>query len=215
MIQHLTSIVAIDQQGAIGCKNRLPWSIKSDMAFFRKTTSGNCVVMGRKTHESIGGPLCNRKNVVLSHSSVLFPSTDDNKLANSIEEALTVVDSFACPQAYVVGGAATYDEFAPLVDRYLVTMVDHIAVDADAFLSNEIRAELEGWQAHEIAKFVAEPGRDEFAFRIMAFDAPDAYERQELRKAMIHQYRHLGKRVGPRVRRTIMQQPASQTAFSF
>lgn len=188
MLQHLTSIVAIDRHGAIGCKNRLPWTIKSDLSFFRRTTLGNTVIMGRKTYDSIGGCLKGRTNLVLSHNSVLFRPSESCRLVNSVSETLAAAFSLNEDNTYIIGGAATYTEFAPLVDRYLVTVVEHVAPDADAFLSDEIMQEYSAWPCEEIASFPAEEGRDEFPFRIISYSAPDGRERSEARKALAHQY---------------------------
>ena len=216
MIEHLTSIVAIDRRGAIGCKNHLPWSIKNDMKFFRRTTTGHTVVMGRKTYDSIGGCLTNRRNLVLSHTFGLFASSDDCKPVNSLEETMAEAVNIGDTETYVIGGAATYSVFAPFVDRYLVTQVDHVAEDADAFLSPELLGEFKGWQAEEVANYPALEGVDQFGFRIMQFDAPDAFERRELRKAMAHQW--LGSNAktksGPARARSASLK-AAQAAFSF
>lgn len=216
MIEHLTSIVAIDKHGAIGCNNRLPWSIKSDMAFFRKTTMGNTVIMGRKTYESIGGCLKGRANLVLSHSYGLFSSTPTCTLVNSVEETMASALTNGGLDTFVIGGAATYSEFSQLVDRYLVTLVDHSAMDADAFLSQKIRQEFGGWQAEEIAHYPAEPGRDEFPFRIVSFMAPDALERRETRKALANQF--LDKRLNQtqkKARHRAAPDKSAQAAFLF
>jgi dihydrofolate reductase len=188
MHQHLTSIVAIDAQGAIGCKNRLPWSIKSDMAFFRATTLHNAVIMGRRTYESIGGCLRDRKNLVLSHSAVLFESTENCKLVNSVDEALAAASRVSDGETFVIGGAATYSEFAPYVDSYLVTVVEHHVEDADAFLEQDILAEFGSWPSEEIGRYPATPGRDQFAFRILRYSAPDAAERAEKREAIARSF---------------------------
>lgn len=216
MLDHLTSIVAIDRQGAIGCKNQLPWSIKSDMAFFRKTTMGNTVVMGRKTHESIGGCLKGRKNLVLSHRFDLFPSTEDCMLVNFVEEAMVAAAGHTGRESFIVGGAATYLAFSEYVDRYLVTFVEHETSEADAFLSSEILDEFNGWQAEEVASFPQSEGKDQFAFRIMRFDAPDAMERREARKAVTNQWleRLKSGRILKAPRKGAMDKSA-QTAFSF
>lgn len=216
MRQHLTSIVAIDRNGAIGCKNELPWSIKSDMAFFRKTTLGNVVIMGRKTFQSIGSPLKGRSNLVLSHSSLLFASTDQCRLVNSVEESLVAASAVKQQEAFVIGGAATYLEFAPVVDRYLVTFVDHVAPDGDAFLAQSIRDALPEWKAREIANLPAVPGQDEFAFRIVEFMAPDEDARRQKRNKMIDVI--LNKRLNAKSRRggtRNAQASAAQEAFFF
>lgn len=215
MREHLTSIVAIDRQGAIGCQNRLPWSIKSDMAFFRKTTMGNNVIMGRKTYESIGGCLKGRMNLVLSHNAILFQSTETCRLTNSIDESLAVASSLEAGGTFVVGGGATYSEFAQYVDQYLVTVVEHQTADADAFLSSEIREEYGSWPCEEVCCFPAEPGRDEFAFRIVRYTAPDAAERIEHRKAIANRF--LAKRLNQPSKSTYRRspRPSGQEAFLF
>lgn len=185
MAVRLTSIVAIDHNGAIGCRNELPWKLKSDMAFFRSTTLNHTVIMGRKTFDSIGAPLAKRKNIVLSHNSLLFPSTPDLQLALSVEEALSRASVIRSREVFVVGGAATYQEFAHLVDRYLVTVVDHTAEGADAFLSQQIRDELEAWEIKTISTHRASPDVDQYGFTVFEVAAPDADERADIRQRMI------------------------------
>lgn len=216
MRQNLTSIVAIDRNGAIGCKNRLPWTIKSDMAFFRRTTMDNNVIMGRKTYESIGGCLKGRRNLVLSHNRKLLSSTDTCKLVNSLEEAMAYILRASEKETFVIGGAATYQEFSKFVDRYLVTIVEHTSHDADSFLSEEIRTEFGDWPSIEIAAFPADPGRDQFSFRIIEYSAPDAEERRELRKALAHQFITKDQRL-PNSKRSNRQSSAvrDQAAFLF
>lgn len=213
MPDRLTSIVAIDRNGAIGCQNRLPWSIKSDLRFFKKTTLDHSIIMGRKTFESIGGPLKGRRNLVLSHNAVLFSSTPECALVLSVAETLAVSQG---SETFVIGGAATYSAFAPLVDRYIVSIVDHVAHGADAFLADEIRDEFSAWPTRELGSFPAQAGLDEFGFRILEFLAPDAVERNEHRKAIANQY--LAKRlnsVPPRVRNRSIKDRVGQSAFAF
>ncbi|MBU3992210.1 MAG: dihydrofolate reductase [Alphaproteobacteria bacterium] len=216
MFQHLTSIVAIDRHGAIGCKNRLPWSIKSDMAFFRKSTMGKSIIMGRKTYESIGGCLKGRHNLVLSHNSRVFESSETCRLVNSVKEALAAATQQGGAETFVIGGATTYSEFAPYVDRYLVTIVDHSAADADAFLDEHVVSEFNRWQAHEIARFPAVSGQDEFAFKIVEFSAPDAHERVEMRKALANRFleKHLNQ-VHAKGRSKATKDKSAQAAYSF
>lgn len=177
-VKPLTAIVALDRNGAIGCQNRLPWAIKSDMAFFRRTTMGHIVVMGRKTHASIGGCLKGRQNIILSHSAELFPTTENCNFVSAVSEALALVQSSAATEAFVVGGANTYEQFAEFVDRYLVTFVDHEAEDADAFLSSNVREAFSSWKTEELGCFPAVEGQDQFAFKIFSFTAPDIAYRQ-------------------------------------
>ena len=184
MTARLTSIVAIDRHGAIGCRNALPWNLKSDMAFFRATTMNHSVIMGRKTYDSIGKPLAGRKNIVLSHNGLLFDSTPECHLALSVAEGLARAQQNRSREVFVIGGAATYSEFAPLVDRYLVTVVDHVVPEADAFLSADILSEINDWASEQIHTAEARPGFDDFGFKILELFAPDAEERSARRRQL-------------------------------
>ena len=215
-IERLTSIVAIDQDGAIGCRNSLPWRLKSDMAFFRETTSGNTVIMGRKTYDSIGGCLPNRKNIVLSHNGVLFPSTPNCQLALSLGEALARAGQSRNREVFVIGGAVTYAQFTNFVDRYLVTIVDHKAPDADAFLSPEILDQLEGWSSTELASHPASLGRDQFGFKVFELQAPNVAERQEIRASIVDKYLDKNKKSqNPRPKAPRESNNFSQDTFAF
>jgi dihydrofolate reductase len=185
MREHLTSIVAIDQNGGIGCQNRLPWALKSDMAFFRRTTMAQTVIMGRKTYESIGGCLPGRNNLILTRKASLYSSEPTCIFTPSITDALVESYDFGCDETFVIGGSATYLEFAELVDRYIVTFVDFVSQDADAFLSNSIRSEWSAWDCEEIASYPSSAGRDQFSFKILAFTAPNAKQRSVQRKNMV------------------------------
>lgn len=212
----LTSIVAIDVRGAIGCRNQLPWRLKSDMAFFRSQTLDNAVVMGRKTYDSLGRKcLPKRKNVVLSHNNVLFDSTPDCRLALSVDEALFLLSSFGRPQAYVIGGAVTYREFASLVDRYLVTIVDHEVRDADAFLSESILTSLREWERAEIASFPRANDTDDFAFSVYEIVAPDAQARSAERARRIATYKSKFGQAGKANKKRSFKSQSYQDAFAF
>lgn len=188
-VRQLTSIVAIDLRGAIGCDNTLPWRLKNDMAFFREKTTGNTVVMGRKTYNSIGSrPLPRRNNIVLSHNSVLFDAVPACQLVLSVDEALYRAEQNADDEIFVIGGAQTYEQFDSLVDRYLVTVVDHEVPNADAFLSNRVLQSFRGWDRSEVARFQASDDQDEFAFSIFEVSAPDVAKRRHIRQQMIENY---------------------------
>jgi dihydrofolate reductase len=185
----LTSIVAIDVKGAIGCRNALPWSLKSDMAFFRRQTTGNAVIMGRKTYESIGGPLPKRQNIVLSHNNVLFNDTPECKLALSVNEALFQATECKVNEVFVIGGAQTYAQFSELVERYLVTVVRHEAHDADAFLNTTILTNFADWGGQLLESFPSSDGRDQYAFDIFEMTPPNVEERRDMQASAIERYR--------------------------
>ena len=83
----ISIIVAVAQNGTIGDKNSLLWHIREDMKFFRTTTSGHPVIMGRKTYESLGRPLPNRTNVVISRQSL---EIEGCRVVHSLEEAIAL-----------------------------------------------------------------------------------------------------------------------------
>lgn len=112
-------IVAIAQNGTIGDKNALLWHIKEDMRFFRTTTSGHPVIMGRKTFESLGSkPLPKRTNIVITRAEREFEGA---LTAHSLEEAIRMAGDDE--EIFIMGGAQIYREALPVVDRMYITHV--------------------------------------------------------------------------------------------
>ena len=112
-------IVAIAQNGTIGDKNSLLWHIKEDMRFFRTTTSGHAVVMGRKTFESLGSkPLPKRKNIVITRADRSFEGAFT---AHSLEEAIAMAEGDE--EIFIIGGAQIYAEALSVADRMYITRV--------------------------------------------------------------------------------------------
>ncbi len=128
-------IVAVDQNWAIGCGNRLLVSIPSDMKFFRETTMGKVVIMGRKTLESFPGgrPLPGRTNIVLTRKADLQVS--GAKVCQSIEEVLKAVEGYADEDVFVIGGSSIYKQMLPYCSLAHVTKIDH-AYEADSYFPN-------------------------------------------------------------------------------
>ena len=188
-MKSLTSIVAVNREGAIGCQNALPWRLKSDLAFFRNTTSHNVVILGRKTYDSIGKCLPNRTNLVLSHNAVLFQSTPECQVVCSIDEALVSASRYRSKSTFVIGGASTYAQFAPLVDRYLITVVDKHVEDADAFLSEAIFGDEANWEKRVLGEYPAILGVDEAPFAIYEWVAIDQAHRASMRNDIIERHK--------------------------
>jgi dihydrofolate reductase len=187
-MKRLTSIVAVNSQGAIGCNNELPWRLKTDLRFFRDQTMGQVVIMGRKTLDSMGKPLAKRHNIVLSHNSVLFQKTENSEVATSVAEALVDANKHKGKEVFVVGGAATYKLFSPYVDRYLITMVDKDVCGADAYFDQSIFNKEDDWDIirREDVKFVEED--DEVPFQIFEMRHKRPREIGALRAALVHEY---------------------------
>ncbi|CDG82852.1 dihydrofolate reductase [Janthinobacterium agaricidamnosum] len=120
-------IVATDAGGGIGINNTLPWRLPEDMAHFKRLTSGHPVIMGRKTYDSIGRPLPNRRNIVITRNPDW--SRDGIEAVTSLAAAVALVG--AAP-AYIIGGAEIYSQAMDVADRLIVTEIAR-TFDCDAF----------------------------------------------------------------------------------
>ena len=128
-------IVAVDKNWAIGCNNKLLVSIPSDMKFFRETTTGNVVVMGRKTLESFpnGLPLKNRTNIVLTGNKNY--KANGAIIVHTIEELLEEIKKYPSDEVYCIGGDSVYKQLLPYCDTAHVTKID-FAYEADSHFPN-------------------------------------------------------------------------------
>ena len=128
-------IVAVDKNWAIGKENKLLVSIPQDMKFFRETTMGKVVVMGRKTLESFPGgqPLKKRTNIVITRDKNY--SVKDAIVVHSVEEALEELKNYNSEDVYVIGGDSIYRQMLPYCDIAHVTKIDH-AYEADTYFPN-------------------------------------------------------------------------------
>ena len=114
----ISIIVAVAENGVIGDKNALLWHISEDLKHFKAITSGHPVVMGRKTFESLGRPLPNRTNVVISRQQIEIPGCT---VVHSLEQAIALFP--ADEEVFVIGGAQIYAEALPLAYRFYLTRV--------------------------------------------------------------------------------------------
>jgi dihydrofolate reductase len=127
----IIGIVAIAENFAIGKDGKLPWHYSSDLKFFKETTSGNAIVMGRKTFDSIGKALPNRLNIVLSRN----PQIVENNvfLTKSKDEVLSLNKYLNC-DLFIIGGASIYAEFADVIEKWIVTEIPQVVESADALM---------------------------------------------------------------------------------
>jgi dihydrofolate reductase len=126
----LTIIAAVSRNGVIGREGKLPWHLPEDLKRFKKVTTGHAVVMGRKTFESIGKPLPERRNIVLTRRpNPKFPEPVLH--FNSLEAALQACHESGESEVFVIGGAEVYAQAMPLADRMMLTEIDrHVEGDA-------------------------------------------------------------------------------------
>lgn len=121
----LSLIVAVAENGVIGRDNALPWHISEDLRYFKQVTSGKTVIMGRKTFQSIGRPLPNRTNIVVSRDPGF--AAPGVQVARSLDEALAAAGQ---GEAVVIGGSSLFAEALGRADRFYLTEI-HRAYEGD------------------------------------------------------------------------------------
>ncbi len=123
----VTIVVAIAENHAIGKDNKLLWHLPNDLKHFKEITTGHTIIMGRKTYESVGKPLPNRRNIIVTRQNITIEGCE---AVNSIEAALALCADDA--EAFIVGGAEIYKQAMKLTDRIYLTVV-HQKFEADSF----------------------------------------------------------------------------------
>lgn len=145
----IIGIVAIAKNFAIGKDGKLPWHYSADLKFFKQTTLGNAVVMGRKTFDSIGRPLPNRLNIVLSRTNEI---ENPQILVLRNKESVLEISKYLKGDLFIIGGASIYREFAGLIEKWIVTEIPETVTDADAFLPKDFLADFELNEKTELAE---------------------------------------------------------------
>ncbi len=127
MPQHITIVVAIASNYAIGKNNQLLWHLPKDLRHFKDITAGGTVIMGRKTFDSVGKPLPKRRNIVVTRQPIKIEGCE---VVASIEDAIALCKTEN--EVFIVGGAEIYRQAMHLVNRIYLTIVHH-SFDADTF----------------------------------------------------------------------------------
>ena len=141
----IIGIVAVDRNLAIGKGGQLPWHYSADMKFFKATTIGNAVVMGRRTWLTLKGPLKDRQNIVLSRSGDV--SNYDSVMVMKDVEAVLEFARTIDQHLFVMGGAHVYESFLPYIERWVVTEVPLNVEGADTFMPANF---LDGFEMYEM-----------------------------------------------------------------
>ena len=118
----LSMIAALGKNRVIGNKNKMPWHLPADLQFFKKTTMGKPIIMGRKTYDSIGRPLPGRLNIVLSRDENL--TIDGCTVVNSLQEAMLAAEDQDSDEIFITGGAYLYNTYLADADRLYLTLID-------------------------------------------------------------------------------------------
>lgn len=129
----IIGIVAIAKDLAIGKDGKLPWHYPADLKFFKQTTTGNIVVMGWNTWRSIGKPLPNRLNIVLSRGGEL----NENENLKLVRDKNDVIRLAGDNDVFIIGGAQTYRTFASDLEKWYVTEVPIEVPGADTFMPSD------------------------------------------------------------------------------
>jgi dihydrofolate reductase len=146
----IIGIVAIAQNYAIGKDGKLPWHYSADLKFFKQTTLHHAVVMGFNTWQSIGKPLPQRLNIVLSRTKIV-ESQPNVLLLRGIDEVLSLANYLNC-DLFVIGGAKTYENFADVIDKWIVTEVPETVDNADTFMPKDFLNEFEVKETKQLEK---------------------------------------------------------------
>lgn len=126
----LSQVVAAAENNAIGKNNELLWRLPNDSKFFKNTTWGMPVIMGRKTFESLGKPLAGRTNIVITRQKDWQP--EGAFVVHDIKEAMAAAAKTDAKEAFIIGGGEIYRQTLPVTQRVYLTRV-HATIDGDAF----------------------------------------------------------------------------------
>jgi dihydrofolate reductase len=155
----ISLIVAISKNYCIGKNNQLLWHLPKDLKFFKQHTSGKPVIMGRKTYDSIGKPLPNRRNIVVSNNAQL--QITDVEIVDSLNSAIELCEGVE--EVCIIGGGKIYNEALQYVNKLYITFVD-AEIEGDTFFP---RINLSYWQeVFSEAHYRDEKHAYDFTFKI-------------------------------------------------
>mgnify|MGYP003288763180 FL=1 len=124
----ISIIVACSENNVIGKDNGLIWRLSNDLKRFKALTTGHAIVMGRKTFESIGRPLPNRRNIILSKNLEAMDGCEIMRSADEVQELAKSTDE----EFFIIGGGQVYEQFLPFADKLYLTLV-HTEAEGDTF----------------------------------------------------------------------------------
>ncbi|WP_010650596.1 dihydrofolate reductase [Oceanobacillus massiliensis] len=119
----ISLLVAMDKNHVIGLNNGMPWHLPKDLRFFKEKTTGNTIIMGRKTYHSMGGPLPNRTNVVLSRTKDDFPQ--EIEVIDNLETITRWNRENPEKEYFIIGGGNIFNQVLDIADRMYITWIDN------------------------------------------------------------------------------------------
>lgn len=121
----ISLLLAMDRNRVIGLNNDLPWRLPKDLRFFKEKTTGQTIIMGRKTFESMGGALPNRKNVVLTSSQKPLLKGDNVEVIHELDVIREWNIENPDKELFVIGGGTIFKQVLSFADRIYITWIDH------------------------------------------------------------------------------------------
>ena len=159
----ISLIVAAAENNAIGKNNQLLWHLPNDLKFFKNTTWGMPVIMGRKTFESVNKPLPGRFNIVITRQPDW--KADEVIIASDLQDALKKAAETNCKEFFIIGGGEIYRQCLPICDRVYLTRV-HTQIEGDTFFPVLPPDE---WKQHAVLHFPADE-KHAFAYSFEVWD---------------------------------------------
>ncbi len=172
----ISLIAACDLQMTIGKQGDLPWHLPADLRFFMNTTMGKPMIMGRRTFDTLPGPLKGRLNIVLTRRADFAP--DGVEIAHTIDDALDVAQEHADDEVMILGGATVYETFLPRADRIYLTVIHQRFDGGDTFFP---RFDIDQWKLVSVEHHQPdEKNRFPYSFCVLerVADKPVSVQRQ-------------------------------------
>lgn len=163
----ISIVVAASENNVIGKDNRLLWTLPNDMKFFKNTTWGMPVIMGRKTFESLGKPLAGRTNIIVTTRNNWHP--EGAIVVNTLEAAVEAARNTDALEAYIIGGGEIYRQSLPMCNRVYLTRV-HTTIAGDTYFPELPATE---WTLHSRLDFPADT-KHAFAYSFEVWDKRSA-----------------------------------------
>jgi len=159
----ISCIVATAHDNVIGKDNDIPWYLPADLKYFKKTTLGHPIIMGRNCYQSIGRPLPKRTNIIVSRNPFFIVS--NCLVAHDIAEALELAHEEKPEEVFIIGGGTIYDQTQDLWDRLYLTQVD-LNVEGDIFFP---KLDMSKWKMVSETKHLKDE-KNQYDYRFLVFD---------------------------------------------
>lgn len=158
----ISSLVAMNGNRLIGVNNDLPWKLKDDLEHFKNYSMHKPIVMGRNTYDSIGRPLPNRTNIIVSNT---LSEVDDCHICKSLQEAISLAEKYTNDEIILIGGARIFEEGMQIINKLVISWVDADHLEGDIFFPE---FSMDEWT--EVANdFYNKSEVNEFSFRITEY----------------------------------------------